>query len=64
MKPRVFQVNNITFIFYAREKYTNDLDYTVELLKKVIKIYETYFDSAFPYEKIKYVSNEWFLHIR
>lgn len=56
MKPAVFQISdNITFIFYAREKYTNDLEYTVDLLKKVIKIYENYFGSPFPYEKVKYV---------
>lgn len=56
MKPKVFQIReNLNFIFYAREKYTNDLDYTVDLLKKVIKIYEDYFGSSFPYEKVKYV---------
>lgn len=56
MKPKSFKITpNLTFIFYAREKYQPDLDYTVDLLKKVIKIYENYFDMPFPYEKVKYV---------
>uniref|UniRef100_A0A336KLP7 CSON013121 protein n=1 Tax=Culicoides sonorensis TaxID=179676 RepID=A0A336KLP7_CULSO len=56
MQPRSFEITpNLTFIFYAREKYTQDLNYTVDLLKDVIQIYETYFESQFPFEKVKYV---------
>lgn len=56
MRPRSFEITpNLTFIFYAREKYTPDLNYTVDLLKDVIQIYETYFENQFPFEKVKYV---------
>lgn len=59
MQPSSFDIilrsHNLTFIFYAREKYVNDLNYTVELLHEVIQIYEEYLDMLFPYEKVKYV---------
>jgi hypothetical protein len=57
MKPHVYHImENITMIFYTRNKHFKNTKFASVVIPKIVKIYEDYTDHQYPHNVLKYVT--------
>ena len=48
--------DNLSIVFYARDKYLEHIENIVLIFSKIIQIYEDYMKLRYPFDVIKYIT--------